>query len=72
MLPTEQVEPSNKKPIDTSGAGDSVLAASALALAGGFDIYNSALLGSFVAGIQVGRLGNEPINREEIERHLLN
>lgn len=72
LLPTEQVEPSNNKPVDTSGAGDSVLAASALALAGGFDIYNSALLGSFIAGIQVGRLGNVPVNREEIERQILN
>jgi rfaE bifunctional protein kinase chain/domain len=72
LLPTEQVEPSNKNPTDTSGAGDSVLAASALALAGGFDIYSSALLGSFIAGIQVGRLGNVPVNQEEIQRYLLN
>lgn len=72
LLPTEQVEPSNKKPIDTSGAGDSVLAASSLALAGGFSIYQSALLGSFIAGIQVGRLGNEPVNHNEIERLLNN
>jgi rfaE bifunctional protein kinase chain/domain len=72
LLPTEQVEPSNKKPIDTSGAGDSILAASALALAGGFDIYSSAMLGSFIAGIQVGRLGNVPVNREEIERYIIN
>ena len=72
ILPTEQVEPSNRKPIDTSGAGDSVLAASALALASGFDIYQSALLGSFVAGIQVGRLGNVPVSHKEIERYLNN
>ena len=67
LLPTEQVEPSNTKPVDTSGAGDSLLAASALALAGGFSIYQSALIGSFIAGIQVGRLGNEPVNHKEIE-----
>jgi sugar/nucleoside kinase (ribokinase family) len=72
LLPTEQVEPSNTKPVDTSGAGDSVLAASALALAGGFSIYQSALLGSFIAGIQVGRLGNVPVNHKEIERLLNN
>jgi rfaE bifunctional protein kinase chain/domain len=72
LLPTEQVEPSNIKPIDVSGAGDSILAASALALAGGFDIYTSAMLGSFIAGIQVGRLGNIPIDREGIERYITN
>jgi rfaE bifunctional protein kinase chain/domain len=72
LLPTEQVEPSNTKPIDVSGAGDSVLAASALALAGGFDIYQSALFGSFIAGIQVGRLGNMPVHRMEVERYLSN
>lgn len=70
LLPTEQVEPSNTKPVDVSGAGDSVLATSALALAGGFDIYQSALLGSFIAGIQVGRLGNVPVNHKEVERYL--
>ena len=72
LLPTEQLEPSNRKPVDTSGAGDSVLAASALALAGGFDIYQSALLGSFIAGIQVGRLGNVPVGQKEILRYLVN
>ena len=72
LLPIEQVEPSNTKPVDVSGAGDSVLAASALALAGGFDIYQSALLGSFIAGIQVGRLGNVPVKQSEIEWHLDN
>jgi rfaE bifunctional protein kinase chain/domain len=72
LLPTEQVEPSNTKPVDISGAGDSVLAAGALALAGGFDIYQSALVGSLIAGIQVGRLGNVPVNRKEIERYLSN
>ena len=72
LLPTEQVEPSNTKPVDVSGAGDSVLATSALALAGGFDIYQSALLGSFIAGIQVGRLGNVPVNHKEVERYLSN
>ena len=72
LLPTERVEPSNTNPIDISGAGDSVLAAGALALAGGFDIYQSALVGSFIAGIQVGRLGNVPVNRNEIERYINN
>lgn len=72
LLPTEKVEPSNTKPVDVSGAGDSVLATSALALAGGFNIYQSALLGSFIAGIQVGRLGNVPVTRKEVERYLSN
>ena len=72
LLPTERVEPSNTKPVDVSGAGDSVLATSALALAGGFNIYQSALLGSFIAGIQVGRLGNVPVHHMEVERYLSN
>jgi len=72
LLPTEQVEPSNTRPVDVSGAGDSLLATSALALAGGFNIYESALLGSFIAGIQIGRLGNVPVNHKEVERYLSN
>jgi bifunctional ADP-heptose synthase (sugar kinase/adenylyltransferase) len=56
----------NKNPIDTSGAGDSMLAGASLALASGATIYEAALLGSVLAGIQVGRLGNVPISQKSI------
>jgi rfaE bifunctional protein kinase chain/domain len=66
MLPTDEIPAINKNPVDTSGAGDSMLAGASLALASGSTIYEAALIGSVLAGIQVGRLGNVPIAQETV------
>jgi rfaE bifunctional protein kinase chain/domain len=66
MLATDEIAAINKNPIDTSGAGDSMLAGASLALASGATIYEAALIGSVLAGIQVGRLGNVPIAQETV------
>lgn len=65
-LATDELAAINKNPVDTSGAGDSMLAGASLALASGASIYEAALIGSILAGIQVGRLGNVPIAQETI------
>lgn len=67
MLTTDEIASINKNPVDTSGAGDSMLAGASLALASGATIYEAALLGSILAGIQVGRLGNVPIAQETVK-----
>jgi sugar/nucleoside kinase (ribokinase family) len=56
-IPALRVE----KVIDTSGAGDSMLAAATLTLCATNDIYMAAYLGSLAAGIQVTRRGNLPL-----------
>ena len=66
ILATDEIAAMNKKPVDTSGAGDSMLAGASLALASGASIYEAALIGSVLAGIQVGRLGNVPISQETV------
>jgi rfaE bifunctional protein kinase chain/domain len=66
MLSTDEIAPVNKNPVDTSGAGDSMLAGASLALATGATVYEAALIGSVLAGIQVGRLGNIPITQETV------
>jgi len=66
MLATDEIAAINKNPVDTSGAGDSMLAGASLALASGATIYEAALIGSVLAGIQVGRLGNVPIAQETV------
>lgn len=66
MLATDEIGAVNKNPVDTSGAGDSMLAGASLALASGATIYEAALIGSILAGIQVGRLGNAPIAQETV------
>jgi bifunctional ADP-heptose synthase (sugar kinase/adenylyltransferase) len=61
ILATDQVPALNDSFVDASGAGDSLLAAAALGLASSATIYEATLLGSLVAAIQVGRIGNTPI-----------
>jgi rfaE bifunctional protein kinase chain/domain len=55
---------------DVSGAGDSLLTASSMALAVGASIWESAYLGSLASAIQVSRVGNIPIKKEEILKEL--
>ena len=61
VLSTDQVPALNDSVVDASGAGDSLLAASTLSLASKATVYEATLLGSLVAAIQVGRIGNTPI-----------
>lgn len=51
---------------DVSGAGDSLLTCSSMALAVGANIWQSAYLGSLAAAVQVSRVGNIPIKKDEI------
>ncbi len=67
---TDRVGALNVAPRDVAGAGDSLLIASALALASGADIWEAACLGSLAAAVQVGRVGNVPIQAEELLREL--
>lgn len=70
VLSTERIPALNLRPVDVSGAGDSMLAASALMLSSGGTLSESAFLGSVVAAIQVGRQGNMPVMLEEVEQVL--
>ncbi|MCK5110898.1 MAG: adenylyltransferase/cytidyltransferase family protein [Arcobacteraceae bacterium] len=55
---------------DVSGAGDSLLTCSAMALSVGATIWQSAYLGSLASAIQVSRVGNIPIQKDEILKEL--
>lgn len=55
---------------DVSGAGDSLLTCSAMALCVGADIWQSAYLGSLASAIQVSRVGNVPIKKAELLKEL--
>ncbi|WP_435183963.1 PfkB family carbohydrate kinase [Cylindrospermopsis raciborskii G7] len=67
---TDRVDALNSAPKDVAGAGDSLLIASALTLASGGSIWEAACLGSLAAAIQVGRVGNTPVQRDEILQEL--
>jgi D-beta-D-heptose 7-phosphate kinase/D-beta-D-heptose 1-phosphate adenosyltransferase len=51
---------------DVSGAGDTVIAAAALALAAGFDAAESVPLANVAAGIVVGKVGTAVARLEEV------
>jgi len=51
---------------DVSGAGDSLLTCSSMALCVGANIWQSAYLGSIASAIQVSRVGNIPIYKQDI------
>lgn len=53
---------------DVTGAGDTVMAALALALASGAGMREAAMLGNFAAGVVVGKRGTATVSRAEMAR----
>ena len=66
LYTTDRIIALNSSPLDTAGAGDSMLMSSSLVLASGGNIWESAYLGSICASIQVSRLGNIPVEKNEL------
>jgi len=67
---TDRLEAFNHAPKDVSGAGDSLLTCTAMALAVGADIWKASYLGAIAAACQVGRVGNTPLTAEELIREI--
>jgi len=67
---TDQVEALNGSPKDVAGAGDSMMVGGALALGAGANIWEAACIGSILAAIQVGMLGNVPLRTSVIKQVL--
>ena len=51
---------------DVTGAGDTVIATLALALASGASLAESAMMANHAAGVVVGKVGTATVNREEL------
>ena len=56
----------NSNPVDTAGAGDALLATVALSIKLGATIWEASYLGNVAAAIQVSRLGNIPIKKDDL------
>ena len=67
MIRTDQIPAFNNAPLDLSGAYDSMLATSALSLACGEDQYLAGFLESIISVIQVSRVSNSPISKNDLE-----
>jgi D-beta-D-heptose 7-phosphate kinase/D-beta-D-heptose 1-phosphate adenosyltransferase len=61
LLPTRA-----REVFDVSGAGDTVIAASLLALAAGADHVEAASLANYAAGVVCAKVGTAPCSREEL------
>jgi D-beta-D-heptose 7-phosphate kinase/D-beta-D-heptose 1-phosphate adenosyltransferase len=51
---------------DVTGAGDTVIATLALALAAGASVEEAAILANYAAGVVVGKVGTASVTREEL------
>ena len=67
---TDRLPAFNTAPKDVSGAGDSFLACTAMAMAVGADIWKSAYLGSLASACQVGRIGNIPLTPHDLKAEI--
>ncbi|NDC49497.1 MAG: ADP-heptose synthase [Micrococcales bacterium] len=65
-LQVDQLPALNRRPVDVSGAGDSMLIVASMALASGSDGFEAAYIGSVASAIQTSRVGNIPITMAEI------
>ena len=63
---TDRIPALNTTPKDVAGAGDSVFTAASMALCSGADIWLASYFASIVAALQIARVGNRPINPDEI------
>jgi len=67
---TDKINALNPMARDVAGAGDSMLVTSSMTLASGGNIWESALLGSLAAAIQVGRIGNVQMSSNDLIKEL--
>ncbi len=70
QLLTDRIPALNSSPKDVSGAGDSMLITTSMAMAAQANIWQSAYLGSLAAACQVGRIGNVPLSAAELTMEL--
>ena len=61
----------NYSPVDVSGAGDSMIVGIAMSLAVGATPLQASYIGALASAIQVSRIGNLPIQLEEIKKALI-
>lgn len=72
VMNTDELPVFNNNPKDTAGAGDCLLTCASMALAVGATVWESAYLGSIAAACQVGRVGNLPLEQQELFKELAN
>lgn len=67
---TDQIPAFNNSPKDVSGAGDSFFVTCSMSLIAGASIWEAAYLGSSASACQVSRLGNIPLNADDLNQFI--
>jgi D-beta-D-heptose 7-phosphate kinase/D-beta-D-heptose 1-phosphate adenosyltransferase len=65
-LPGLQRDATGRQVFDVTGAGDTVVATLALAVAAGASVRDAAVLANAAAGVAVGKLGTATVSRREL------
>ena len=69
---TKSIAPTVARQVfDVSGAGDTVIATLALAIASGLEMETAVQVADVAAGIEVSKVGTVPVNREELLMNLM-
>lgn len=68
---THAFEASAREVFDVTGAGDTVVAILALAMAAGIPLPDAARLANAAAGIAVGRMGSATVTPEDLARYMM-
>jgi bifunctional ADP-heptose synthase (sugar kinase/adenylyltransferase) len=63
---TDRIKSFNLNPADEAGAGDSMLIAAALTFTTSKNFWLAGLMGSLAAGLQISRIGNNPLTAKEL------
>lgn len=63
---SDQLPAFNNAPRDPAGAGDSLLASTAMSLCSGMSIWQSVYVGSLAAACQTARVGNIPLTQADL------
>lgn len=62
FIKTQHFPALNPSPVDVVGAGDSLLTALAVSICAGANLMEASVIGSLVASIAVGKVGNIPVD----------
>lgn len=68
--PPHFIRSTARQVFDVSGAGDTVIATLAHGIASGCSFHHSARMANLAAGVVVGKLGTQPVLREELDAAL--
>lgn len=71
VIESEHFPALNENAVDVAGAGDSLLASMSLSICAGANVMEASAIGSMVASCAVGRIGNVPVTKKELDELLL-